>query len=327
MERNIYKIGKELFITNDEELVLGGYHFNSKYGDEPQKTNQRDINSKKYWEEEDYYITKIILTTDQDLIKDGVQGISDYFLEWLVNNPTCEYVKVDLIPVNTFGSEITVNGYGFDKFIYKITIPQEESKYPIGGYAPGFYSCKCFTCKKEFTGDKRAVQCEPCAIKMIQEEPKKEWNPTQGEEVWIKVFSNWSLGTYIGYDIDKEIHLVREPKEGGGHLFSSKFVLPYSDMPNEPKKETLEEAMEKNGYHDKPSDDLWREGVEFGAKWQAEKMYSEEDMFEFSQWISHEDWVYLPSKGYWVNEEQEELEQKLSSKEILNLWFEKFKKK
>jgi hypothetical protein len=59
----------------------------------------------------------------------------------------------------------------------------------------------------------------------------------------------------------------------------------------------------------------------------TKRMYSEEDMFEFSQWISHEDWVYLPSKGYWVNEEQEELEQKLSSKEILNLWFEQFKKK
>ena len=69
---------------------------------------------------------------------------------------------------------------------------------------------------------------------------------------------------------------------------------------DEPKQETLEETAEK---------------------------YSEEDMFEFSQWISHEDWVYLPSKGYWVNEEQEELEQKLNSKEILNMWFEQFKKK
>jgi hypothetical protein len=35
-------------------------------------------------------------------------------------------------------------------------------------------------------------------------------------------------------------------------------------------------------------------------------------MLEFSEWVSHNDWVYLPSKGYWVNEEQEELEQKLS---------------
>ena len=73
----------------------------------------------------------------------------------------------------------------------------------------------------------------------------------------------------------------------------------------------------------------WETSTDFiaGAKWQQKRSYSEEDMFEFSQWISHEDWVYLPSKGYWVNEEQEELEQKLNSKEILNMWFEQFKKK
>ena len=36
---------------------------------------------------------KIILTTDQDLIKDGVQDIDDEFLEWFVNNPSCEEVE------------------------------------------------------------------------------------------------------------------------------------------------------------------------------------------------------------------------------------------
>jgi hypothetical protein len=56
---------------------------------------------------------------------------------------------------------------------------------------------------------------------------------------------------------------------------------------------------------------------------QQEKIYTEEDMFEFSQWVSHNDWVYLPSKGYWVNEEQEELEQKLTTKKL----FGQFKKK
>lgn len=50
--------------------------------------------------------------------------------------------------------------------------------------------------------------------------------------------------------------------------------------------------------------------------------FSEEDMIEFGQWVSHNDWVYLPSKNYWVNEEQEELEQKLKSKELLQLWKE-----
>jgi hypothetical protein len=37
---------------------------------------------------------KIILTTDQDLIKDGVQEIDDEFLEWFVNNPSCEWVEI-----------------------------------------------------------------------------------------------------------------------------------------------------------------------------------------------------------------------------------------
>jgi len=101
--------------------------------------------------------------------------------------------------------------------------------------------------------------------------------------------------------------------------------------------ETLEEAAEKYSlelleaktiqHHEK----TWIKSMFIHiAKWQQEQdknKYSEEDMFEFSQWISHEDWAYLPSKGYWVNEEQEELEQKLNSKEILNMWFEQFKKK
>jgi hypothetical protein len=39
-----------------------------------------------------------------------------------------------------------------------------ENNYPIGGYAPGNYICTCATCKTNFKGDKRAVQCEPCAL-------------------------------------------------------------------------------------------------------------------------------------------------------------------
>lgn len=29
-------------------------------------------------------------------------------------------------------------------------------------------------------------------------------------------------------------------------------------------------------------------------------------IFEFSEWASHSDWTYLPSKGLWYNEEDEE---------------------
>ena len=47
---------------------------------------------------------------------------------------------------------------------------ENKSKYPIGGYAPGNYMCNCTTCKTQFQGDKRAVQCEPCAVKMVEEQ-------------------------------------------------------------------------------------------------------------------------------------------------------------
>jgi hypothetical protein len=116
-----------IYITSDEELVLGGYHFNSKYGDEPQKTNQRDIGSKKYWEEEDYYITKIILTTDQELIADGVQAIDDEFLEWFGKNQSCENVhvykehkQINQDNIVTKGSTALVFSH------YVIYIPKEE---------------------------------------------------------------------------------------------------------------------------------------------------------------------------------------------------------
>lgn len=38
------------------------------------------------------------------------------------------------------------------------------SKYPINGFAPGGYTCTCRDCGKNFIGDKRAWQCEPCAL-------------------------------------------------------------------------------------------------------------------------------------------------------------------
>jgi hypothetical protein len=42
---------------------------------------------------------------------------------------------------------------------------EKVKTYPIGGYAPGNYQCQCCKCGNKFVGDKRAVECEPCAIK------------------------------------------------------------------------------------------------------------------------------------------------------------------
>ena len=66
---------------------------------------------------------KIILTTDQDLIKDGVQEIPDEFLEWFIMNPNCEFVMT-LPDVKGLRDIFQPTG----KNLYKIIIPKEEPK-------------------------------------------------------------------------------------------------------------------------------------------------------------------------------------------------------
>jgi hypothetical protein len=176
------KSAKNIYITSDEKIKEGDwcYDLDTKY-----------VKIKQSWENShlDFNCKKIILTTDQDLIKDGVQAIDDEFLEWFVKNPSCEEVEV---------ADLWREGNPSTHDSYQLVIPQEEPKeeqtkcycghtitcdcgpleepkqYPIGGYAPGNYTCTCVSCKTMFRGDKRAVQCEPCAIKMTQEEPKQE---------------------------------------------------------------------------------------------------------------------------------------------------------
>ena len=74
-----------IYITSDEYIKDGDWCINSV--NELLKVS----NLKSY----KYHFKKIILTTDQDLIKDDVQAIDDEFLQWFVKNPSCEEVKVE----------------------------------------------------------------------------------------------------------------------------------------------------------------------------------------------------------------------------------------
>lgn len=40
-----------------------------------------------------------------------------------------------------------------------------ERAWPLFGYAPGDYMCKCVVCDQTFVGDKRAVNCLECAVR------------------------------------------------------------------------------------------------------------------------------------------------------------------
>jgi hypothetical protein len=107
---------QHLYITSDEEINEGNwfYDLDTKY-----------VKIKQSWENShlNFNGKKIILTTDQDLIKEGVQAIDDEFLEWFVKNPSCEYVEVS---EDYFKPSNMV--YGHDTEPYKIIIPKEEQK-------------------------------------------------------------------------------------------------------------------------------------------------------------------------------------------------------
>jgi hypothetical protein len=113
---------QHIYITSDEEIKEGDWFI----------TIDTNEIHKSDWIK--FYFDngkKIILTTDQDLIKDGVQAIDDEFLEWFVKNPSCEEVEVK--------SKITKDGVWTDlkgyvelptihSINYKIIIPKEEPK-------------------------------------------------------------------------------------------------------------------------------------------------------------------------------------------------------
>jgi len=107
---------QNIYITSDEEIKEGDWHLkrtNNTVGN--YILNSINPNKGRY--------NKIILTTDQDLIKDGVQPIDDEFLEWFVNNPSCEEVKIE--------SWQTKGEWDLD---YKIIIPKQEPKDVVLGY-------------------------------------------------------------------------------------------------------------------------------------------------------------------------------------------------
>jgi hypothetical protein len=201
----------------------------------------------------------IIMTTDPELIADGVQSINDEFLQWFIMNPSCEYIEV-------INNE-TGNYREFDStpnLLYKIIIPQEEPKqYPIGGYAPGNYMCTCVICKQQFFGDKRAVQCEPCAISMTKEEPKNTCPKCRTTD------------------------------------FDTCYSIKCPMRQEEPKQETLKQAAEEyyinNIFCDGITDfehDIAIRCYIAGAKYQAERMYI--DMQEYAEFCIECDRKEMP---------------------------------
>jgi hypothetical protein len=126
-----WHLGQHIYITSDEEIKEGDW-FMSDFNSFPIH-NIKELSERKGslgWEQKDLKNNlKINLTTDQDLIKDGVQAIDDEFLEWFVNNPSFEFVEIERLEdgkyIDRFADGTTKEGVYEN---YKIIIPQEEPK-------------------------------------------------------------------------------------------------------------------------------------------------------------------------------------------------------
>jgi len=222
---------QHIYITSDEEIKERDYIISLVDDESFEMVWKCDESQIKNIIDFDLEFKKIILTTDQDLIKDGVQSIDDTFLEWFVKNPSCEKVDVnDWLDDNgniAFGGD---KRYQICNHIYdKIIIPQEELKQ---------------------------IKC------------------------------------YCGHTITCDCSLLEEPKQNCKHCKQSisKYGCACAKQKEEPKQETLEEVAE----HNYPGGDVWTEeqavirriAFKNGANYQAERMYSEEDMIEFAEFVA-----------------------------------------
>jgi len=245
---------QHIYITSDEDIkeeCTIDLYLNKVVTSEHENSYLYNQNKRRY--------KKIILTTDQDLIADGVQAIDDEFLEWFVKNPSCEYVTVyDGI----FGEDRVCKKY--------IIIPKEKPKRKID---------TCYNFNEE-------IGCVQPDCKCEKEEPKQE----TGKEFYKSA--------------DKVITVKKQETERG-------LIIKKSDG-SIIKQETLEEAAERIFTSAYTNYKVRRQGFIKGAKWRAERMYSEEDMIEFHKWAFQKNRIEESDK---------------TTKELLLEWFEQFKNK
>jgi hypothetical protein len=115
---------QHIYITNDEEIKERDWIFNEER--EPSVLQCIGQGSLRGWK-------KIILTTDHELIIDGVQAIDDEFLNWFVNNSSCEEVEVESFCKNgdDCPSQSAYDKQHLCNVGYKIIMPKQEPKQEI----------------------------------------------------------------------------------------------------------------------------------------------------------------------------------------------------
>jgi hypothetical protein len=219
---------QNIYITSDERPNSDEYYIIDDIYDEVLKND--------FLKFIDNNCKKIILTTDQDLIKDGVQEIDDEFLEWFVKNPSCEEVEVE-----KYFHEVG------DTYDYEIIIPKKEST---------FYTkkCKCMIFEPNcFTG-----MCKNCGGIL-----KEETKPKTMFESLQEYFKNTSKEKVLE-DWNEFQHLDEEGITVNEFLENQK-----QETLEDAAKDFIENTMKFSFISNdtKTQANRMLKCVEFGAKW------------------------------------------------------------
>jgi hypothetical protein len=174
--KTTFKTGKNIYITNDEKPKLNDWFLDTvdkvvfKVIYEDILTTQLDGLPSNF--------KKIILTTDQDLIKDGVQAIDDEFIEWFVKNPNCEEVEVKEVYFHGSGyydknalSKTQREIYSFMRR-YKITIPRTAQQIINEDYSSGLEMGQILP-KKEPKQEQKQHLIDLMKLDEVYDKPKK----------------------------------------------------------------------------------------------------------------------------------------------------------
>jgi len=195
--KNLYKIEDELYIISSSEKIKentqsfkeglnGDWFYNTIYNF---MARTGDITP---------YDFKIILTTNNLLIKDGVQAIDDEFLEWFVKNPSCEFVEIKI----WFDTSHISLGIGRvyhnnpNKPLYKIIIPKEEPKQEHNKYLSCCRSkeeCHCKEEPKQETGKEVADYIDRHIVEVLVEVAKQKMYSEEDMKLAFETGRNFQL--------------------------------------------------------------------------------------------------------------------------------------
>tara|TARA_R110000782_G_scaffold144871_1_gene237674 strand:- start:6893 stop:7966 length:1074 start_codon:yes stop_codon:yes gene_type:complete len=211
---------------------------------------------------------KIILTTDQELIKDGVQAIDDKFLDWFVKNPSCDKVEI-----KTRGGRYSydIGGNVWIPLNYKIIIPKEEFKQSfilLKNYCHCTDECMHYLSK----------QC-----KQLKEETEHLLSTEANKERLLGSIEHFKCcGAFYGCDkCEIKREFVNNASKWSLEDFEdSKYI---AGIDSYDKQETLEEAALEYAKNDETKSydfttSTLTDAFEEGARWQQER--NEESLIE-----------------------------------------------